>query len=196
MSFLRLTKEARTYILKSERPEYWENRIKTLQKEISDIESRPIEQQDTEKLQEKQEELESVKEVQGKALIKLAKYGPTKWQIVSASQMLIDKIMDRLDKPIIKIRGKGKDELTSRQVSYTRSMAREICKEWLKGWSNLHDPDKPLPEGWNEMSSEEREKYAIPFDATLIPELPYEITSELSNQISGNIDEDEIANLS
>jgi len=195
MSFLRLTKEARTYILKSERPEYWEKRIETLQKEISDIESRSIEQQDTEKLQEKQEELKSVKEVQEKALAKLAKYGPTKWQVVSISQMLIDKIMDKLDKPIIKIRGKGKDELTSRQIGYTRTMAREVCKEGLKGWSNLHDPDKPLPDGWNEMSPEEREKYAIPFDAALIPELPYEITSELSNQISGNIDEDEIENL-
>ncbi len=194
MSFLRLSKEVRIYTLKSERPEYWEKRIETLQKEISDIESRSIEQQDTEKLQEKQEELKSVKEAQVKALAKLEKYGPTKWKIVSISQMFIDKIMDKLDKPIMKIRGKGKDDLTSRQIGYTRSMAREICKEGLKGWSNLHDPDKPLPEGWNEMLPEEREKYAIPFDATLIPELPYEITSELSNNISGNIDEDEIAN--
>ena len=181
MSFLRLTKEARTYILKSERPEYWEKRIETLQKEISDIEARSIEQQDTEKLQEKQEELKSVKEAQEKALAKLAKYGPTKWQIVSISQMFIDKIMDKLDKPIMKIRGKGKDDLTSRQIGYTRSMAREICKEGLKGWENLIDPDNNA---------------VIAFDVTLIPELPYEITSELSNQISGNIDEDEIANLS
>jgi hypothetical protein len=80
----------------------------------------------------------------------------------------------------MKIRGKGKDEVSSKQVGYTRTMSREVCKKGVVGWENLKDTDKGED---------------IVFDPALIDELPFDITSELGNQISGVVDEDETVNL-
>jgi len=178
--FLRLSKETWKYILKSERPEYWDKRIAELKKEIADIEAKPLLEQDSEALDEKRTELKNSEELAKKTLEKLDQYGPTKWLLKSVPQIVIDQIMDKLDKPVMKIRGKGKDEVSSKQVSYTRTMSREVCRKGLVGWENLRSPD----------TGEE-----IKFDVDLIDELPFEITSELSNQISGTVDDDQVVNL-
>lgn len=187
MAFLRLSKEATKYILKSEQEEYWKKRIAKLEKEIADLQAIPPEKRDNDRLTEKQDELSTVKDTAKSVIDKLAMYGPTIWTIKSVSQIVIDKIMKDMNSPIAKIRGKGKDEISSQQVSYTREMAREICKRGITGWSNLRNPD--------EIDPKTKEHQVIEFKPELIEALPYEITSELSNQISGNVDEDEVLNL-
>lgn len=188
MAFLRLSKEATKYILKTEKEEYWNKRIAKLEKEIAELQAIPPENRDNDRLTEKQDELSTVKDAARSVMDKLAFYGPTIWTIKSVSQIVIDKIMKDMNSPIAKIRGKGKDEISSQQVSYTREMSREICKRGVTGWSNLRNPD--------EIDPETKEHKLIDFSPELVEILPYEITSELSNQISGNVDEDEILNLS
>lgn len=172
--FLRLTKNERDYILKSEREEYWDKRIQDMEQELAKLPA------DSDEIEDKQEELASIRKMAEKARTKLAKHGPTVFRIKSTSEVHIDNMMSKVKRTIGKFRGKGKDELTSEQLGYTRTMAREICRLGLVGWENLKDPDT----GEN-----------IPFNAALIDELPYEITSELSNNISGSIDEEEALNL-
>ena len=178
--FMRLSKESRRYILKAERPEFWKKRIADLKKETADLEAKPLLDQDEEAIEEKKSELKTAEEQSVKNLEKVEVYGPTVWLLKSVPQLVIDQIMDRLDKPVMKIRGKGKDEVSSKQVGYTRTMSREVCKKGVVGWENLKDTDKGED---------------IVFDPALIDELPFDITSELGNQISGVVDEDETVNL-
>lgn len=192
---LRLTKKTRDYILKSEREGYWERLIGKLQKEIIadeealkktvDITEPDEDLQD--KIKVKREQLRNLNKTTVKAKTLLAKYGPIVWKIHSADKETIKKEMSKTKISLGKFDDLRQNELTSSRLSYVGVMSYKICKLGIDGWDNMRDLDNIDEQGNHAL---------IPFDASLIGQLPEDIATELANEISGVIDEEELENLS
>lgn len=192
---LRLTKGTRDYILKSEREGYWERLIEELQKEIiADEETLKKTANITEpdedlqdKFEAKRRQFKNLNKTAEKSKALLAKYGPIVWKLHSADKETIKKEMSKTKISLGRFDDLRQNELTSSRLSYVGVMSYKICKLGIDGWENMRNLDSVDEQGNHAL---------ISFDAGLIGQLPEDIATELANQISGSIDEEELENLS
>jgi hypothetical protein len=177
---VKMSLEDREYILKSERPGYWEKAVARVTSELEELQTSPTPVDPT-KLEAKKKELIALTKNADTTKKKLEQYGPTKWTLASVDKETLIKNtastnlnLGHLDTVDNSIR-----DVASGQVHFTHLSAISACKTGLKGWKNLRDAKGK----------------EIPFNRELIGRLPLEILLELSNDILGVIDEDDEGNL-
>jgi len=182
MATLKFTKESYDYILKSERPGYYERLIKETEKDLASPPAELVGTDREEWIDDKQGELDELKKLAVKEKEALDKNGPTVWQIHSLSKKIIFKIRaaHRVDIKIPRKHRKVQDQTVGSDVlGYSNLVALEVCQQGIDGWKNLKAPDGT----------------DVKFNRDIIDTLPENYLAELANEIMGVVSEEEKENL-
>lgn len=169
-----LTLSDREYILKAERPGYWDKVIADLTGELKELQDAVV--PDSDAIADKQAEIKTAEKSKVTAEAKLAKYGPTVWMVTSIDKETLIKNTANTNFNLGKV-GNAK-EVSSGAVQFTQNNAVAACKAGLKNWRNLRGPDGT----------------EVMFKRDLIGRLPLDILFELANVIMGIIEEEDEGN--
>lgn len=182
MATLKFTKDNYDYILKSERPGYWDKLIADVEKDLASPPAELVGTEREEWIGDKQAELEELKKTAAKETEALEKNGPTVWKVHSLSKKIIFKIRaaHRVDIKIPRKHRPGQqDTVGSDVLGYSNLVALEVCQQGIDGWTNLKDPSGA----------------DIPFNKDFIDRLPENFLTEIANEIMGVVSEEEKENL-
>lgn len=168
-----LKKERRPYILRSERPGFFEKRIETVQKEL---EALGIDKYD--EIEQKKNDLEALETARKETAEKLEKYGPTTWELENVSKKAVLMGAARLNIDLVSSKQAQVQMITSGQMAYHELQRIVACEQALKGWDNLIDQDGNK----------------IAFDKNLIELLPKDIQVELGSEALGELTDEDSKN--
>lgn len=173
---IRMSKKEREYILRSEREGYYEKEIAKIGEELS-------KESDQDIRKAKQDLINDLEKVAAKTKSHLEKHGPSKWFIRSASKEEIAKEMSRMRSVIGTSKETDKDSITAGLMGTTKYLAIRQFKLGVVRWENLRDADG----------------VEIPYSHKIVDDvvdaLPDHVIYEISNEIAGNVTEEDAENL-
>ncbi len=183
---VRMSKKQREYILRSERPGYFEEEIAKANEELAKI-------TDPDEIEERKKAIDEFRKEGEKKKVLLEKYGPAKWYIKSASKEQLAAVMSRQKAVMGTTKGGDKDSITAGMMGVTKLMSIQQFKSGFLRVDNLVDMDSP-----EDPATKKRLTITVHANDVddLIDALPDYVIFEIAAEISGSITEDEAANLS
>jgi len=181
--FVRLSKTERQYVVQKERPDFYDEEIRKVEKELESV-------NDPDDRKEKQELIETLLKQKEKTDAHLKKYGPARWFIKSASKEEISKITARIKATIGSTKKSEKDSITAGMMGVAKHTAIQQFRLGFIRVENIINLDGAEDEN----SKKPAITVGIKDVDALIDNLSDDVIFEIANEIAGNISENEEKN--